>query len=405
MRSTGLNSLQRWYEGALFDGLDKAVAGRLFPPTRKTRRILVLSVSAGAGHVRAAAALAACAQQDFPRLSVRHIDLMSLVPRWFRLIYRDLYLSLSAGLPEAWGWLYRKTDGQAPDGMAEHLRRRLQQLCARRLHAEISRDQPDAIVCTHFLPAELLAQQRTAGRLACPLWVQVTDFDLHRLWVHPGISGYFVGNDELAFRLHAQGVPATQAVVSGIPVMPGFAAAPTRTEAATSIGLDPAMPTALMMSGGDGASLQEATIRALLAQLPQLQLIVLTGRNDALRRSLQALAGDYPARLRCFGFIDDVHRLMACADVAITKPGGLSTSECLAMGLPMLLVNPIPGQEERNAAYLMQEGAAMRADDALTLQFRLTKLLDNPVQLARLHERALALAKPHAAQTILRHIS
>ncbi len=96
--------------------------------------------------------------------------------------------------------------------------------------------------------------------------------------------------------------------------------------------------------------------------------------------------------------------MMACADLAITKPGGLSTSECLALGLPMLLVNPIPGQEERNAAWLMQEGAAVRADDPLTLQFRLQRLLDDPTLLIRMRERALALAKPQAAQTVLRNI-
>ncbi len=404
MRSARLNRLQQWCETTLFDAFDKAEAGRLSPPAGKTRRILLLSVSAGAGHVRAAEALAMCAQRDFPRLSVRHVDLMSLVPGWFRVVYRDLYLSLASGMPEVWGWLYRKTDVQAAAGVTESVRRRLQQWCARRLHAEIARERPDAIICTHFLPAELLAQQREASRLDCALWVQVTDFDLHRLWVHSGVSGYFVGNDELAFRLQAQGVSATQTIVSGIPLMPGFANAPTRTDAASRLGLDPALPTVLMMSGGAGIGLNENTIRTLMAMQPRLQLIVLTGRNEALRRSLQALADEHPARLRCFGFIDEVHQMMACADLAITKPGGLSTSECLALGLPMLLVNPIPGQEERNAAWLMQEGAAVRADDPLTLQFRLQRLLDDPTLLMRMRERALALAKPQAAQTVLRSI-
>ncbi len=405
MRSAGLNPLRRLCETALFSAFDTTSAGRLYPPARKTRRVLLLSVSAGAGHVRAAEALAACAQRDFARLSVRHVDLMSLVPRWFSMVYRDLYLSLSSGLPEAWGWLYRKTDCQTAAGMSDTLRRWLQQGCARRLRAEIAREQPDVIVCTHFLPAELLAQQRKAGQLDCPVWVQVTDFDLHRLWVHDGISGYFVGNDELALRLHAQGIPVAQTIVSGIPLMPGFAAHPARHEVAASLGLDPARPTVLMMSGGAGAGLDANTISALLASQPQLQLIVLAGRNDALRRSLQGLAAGQAARLRCLGFTDDVHRMMACADLAITKPGGLSTSECLAMGLPMLLVNPIPGQEERNAAWLLQEGAAIRADDPVTLQIRLQRLLGDTALLARMRERALALAKPHAAQTVLKQIA
>lgn len=378
---------------------------RLFAAAPGATRILLVSVSAGAGHVRAAEALAAHALAVDARLAVRHVDLMSLVPRWFSAVYRDLYLQLSSGLPEAWGWLYRKSDASAQAGSIERLRRWLQRRCARRLFALVAQERPHAIVCTHFLPAELLARERAAGRIDCPLWVQVTDFDLHRLWVQPGVSGYFVGSDELAFRLRAQGVPDAQIVVSGIPVMPGFAAAPERGPTLTALGLDPSLPTVLMMGGGAGTGLHEDSIAALLAQLPRLQLIVLAGRNRALLGRLQALAAAYPARLCSFGFIDNVHRVMGCADLAITKPGGLSTSECLALGVPMLLVNPIPGQEERNAAYLMQEGAALRADDTLTLQFRLQKLLGDTAQLARMRERALRLARPCAAQTVLRSVA
>lgn len=405
MRSARLNRLHKLFEAGLFDGMELSATSPLLQQDRKTARVLVLSVSAGAGHVRAAEALVAHAQSSFLHLSVKHTDMMSLVPRWFRAIYRDLYLKLSAGLPEIWGWLYRKTDEAAATSASDRLRRWLQQLGTRRLFADIEKFRPDAIVCTHFLPAEILASERRSGRLDCPVWVQVTDFDLHRMWVHEGVSGYFVGSAELAFRLRAQGVPNAQIEISGIPLMPGFASAHARTQAAARLGLDPTLPTVLMMSGGAGAGLQQDTICTLLSQQAGLQLIVLVGRNDALRESLQKLVMRHPARLRVFGFTDDVHSLMACADLAITKPGGLSTSECLAMGLPMLLVNPIPGQEERNAAYLMQEGAAVRADDPLTLQFRLQRLLDNPAQLACMRERALALAKPLAAHTVLGKIA
>jgi processive 1,2-diacylglycerol beta-glucosyltransferase len=159
------------------------------------------------------------------------------------------------------------------------------------------------------------------------------------------------------------------------------------------------------MGGGAGTGLRCEMINALLTQQPRMQLIVLAGRNEALRRSLQEMASDHAGRLHPFGFTDKVHLAMACADLAITKPGGLSTSECLAMGLPMLLVNPIPGQEERNAAYLMQEGVAVRADDPVTLQYRLQRLLFNPQQLAIMRERALALARPDAAEAVLQQVA
>jgi processive 1,2-diacylglycerol beta-glucosyltransferase len=405
MRAAGLSRITDYWEAALFADVE------LFPvidsrtSANQAKRILVLSVSAGSGHVRAADALVAHARADHPRLSVRHHDVMQWVPGWFRKIYSDLYMQLASGFPEAWGWLYRKTDREAAGSMTARVRRLLQRVCTQRLLSEVERYQPDAIVCTHFLPAEILGAAFCEKRISCPVWVQVTDFDLHQMWVHEGVAGYFVANDELAYRLYAQGVPSLRVVVSGIPVMPGFLSPPDRNAAAARTGIDPSRMTVLMMSGGAGTGMQPELVSALLTQHPELQLIVLTGRNEALRLALQAIEAFYPTRLRVIGFTDDVHRLMACADLAITKPGGLSTSECLTMGLPMLLVNPIPGQEERNAAWLIQEGAAVRADDPATLQFRLQKLLADRDKLTRMRACALALARPGAAHELLQRLA
>lgn len=369
--------------------------------TRESKRLLLISVSAGNGHVRAAQALAAHAWADFPQLRLHHIEMMQIVPTTFRKLYSDLYLKIASGAPEVWGWLYRKTDCEPGHSLTGRVRRAIQRLCSGRLFDEIRRYQPDVIVCTHFLPAEVLATAVTEKRLDCQIWVQVTDFDLHQMWLHPGVSGYFVANEELAFRLERQGVPRSGIVVSGIPVMPGFTTRPARPEAAARLQLDPGRFTVLLMGGGAGMGMDAVGIAALLKTHPALQVVVMTGRNGALREALNTLEHDYPDRLRAVGFTDDVASLMMAADLAITKPGGLSTSECLVCGLPMLLVNPIPGQEERNAAFLLQEGVAVRADDPLTLQFRLQKLISDPERLASMRQRALALGRPMAAHTVL----
>jgi processive 1,2-diacylglycerol beta-glucosyltransferase len=159
------------------------------------------------------------------------------------------------------------------------------------------------------------------------------------------------------------------------------------------------------MGGGAGIGMDPIWITELLKTEPQLQVIVMTGKNLALREALVSLEHEYADRLRVIGFTEDVATLMMAADLAITKPGGLSTSECLVCGLPMLLVNPIPGQEERNAAFLMQEGVAQRADDPLTLQFRLNKLLSDPERLASMRQRAIALGKQHAAFHVLERVA
>ncbi len=414
MRTAGVSTLSHLCDELVFSGLE------LVPPPERglsathrrsqVRRVLVLSVSAGAGHVRAAQAVASHAAVDFPRMDVHHIDMMTLVPGWFRRLYSDLYMKLAGGLPEAWGWLYRKT-GRADHGAAhgdnlpDRARRLVQRLCARRLFDELERYQPDAILCTHFLPAELLGGAVIQRKLDVPVWVQVTDFDLHPMWVHDGVFGYFVANEELAWRLQAMGVPPSRAMVSGIPVMPGFLHRPDRGSAAARFGLDPTKLTVLMMGGGGGLGMDATLVRRLLIRHPALQVVVMAGRNASLLAELQAMTADFPDQLRALGYTDEVPALMACADLAITKPGGLSTSECLVAGLPMLLVNPIPGQEERNAAWLMQEGVALRADDPVTLQFRLSRLLQDRPALQRMRARAMAVASPRAAHEVLQQLS
>ena len=373
----------------------------------KPKRILVLSVSAGAGHGRAAEALCQSANA-LHDCEAQQIDVMRLVSRIFRMIYVDWYLALVSRFPLVWGALYgfmQRADSQSP---LQKLRRFVERLGTRELRAEIDRYQPDAIICTHFMPAELLANLIAQGELHFPVYVQVTDFDLHPMWVHAGMAGYFAANDEVAFRMRAQQIAAQTIQVTGIPVMQAFSpeisSASARTDCAQSLGLDPHRTTLLLMGGGAGlGNLQQIAAR-LLKMERDFQLIVMAGKNPQLLADLQKLALAYPGRLLAQSFTHQVERIMACADLVITKPGGLTTSECLAMGLPMIINSPIPGQEERNADYLLEQGVALKACDADTLDYRIHYLLDHPEKLALMKECALAIGKPSAANAVITHI-
>jgi processive 1,2-diacylglycerol beta-glucosyltransferase len=369
------------------------------------RRILLLSVSAGAGHVRAADALdatvAALAAQG-GEVEARHLDVMDFVPSSFRRIYADFYLSLITRYPRIWGMLYRITGDARPDAVVQRMRRTIERLNTRRLRAAIADFAPDAIICTHFLPAEMLARQIRKGRVTAPVYLQVTDFDLHRMWVVPGMTGYFAASPEIAHRMHAVGLPAARIHTTGIPVMPAFAAAHDRAALAQSFGMDPARPAYLVMGGGAGVGALDELADTLLSHGGDFQLVVLAGRNaDMLARLCKLAGGKHAGRLFPQGYTKHVEQLMACCDLAITKPGGLTTSECLAMGLPMVVNAPIPGQEERNADYLMEQGAAWKAIDAVALAWRLNALRDDPAHLAGMAERARAIGRPHAARDVI----
>jgi processive 1,2-diacylglycerol beta-glucosyltransferase len=366
------------------------------------KKILLLSVSAGAGHMRAAEAIRAAALQSHPDVQVTHLDAMDYVTAAFKKLYTDFYIKLVNKAPTLWGYLYNHTNDAQPDSLMEQLRRKLERMNARALRQAIKDFQPDAIVCTHFLPAEMLSRLIRKGELHCPVWVQVTDFDLHRLWVQDGMAGYFAANDEVAFRMRAQGIAASHIHVTGIPIMPAFGQALDRYQCAQEYGLDAKRTTLLLMGGGAGLGSLDAVAQGLLALDGNFQLIAMAGKNAQALAALEALALRCPGRLLAQGFTNQVERLMACADVVITKPGGLTSSECLAMGLPMIVNAPIPGQEERNADYLLEQGVALKAMDDVTLQYRVRYLLEHPAKLADMRDKARALGRSAAAQQVLK---
>jgi len=365
------------------------------------KKIVLLSVPAGAGHVRVADAIRSCAAADYGDVKAIHLDAMAFATPRLRKVYTDFYLFLIGRMPGLWRHVYRLTDEARPDGWINRLRRRIERRDCRLLAAEIAALAPDAIICTHFQPAEILSQQIAAGALRCPVWVQVTDFDLHRMWIHPHLAGYFAANDEVAFRMREQGIPAHMVHVAGIPTMPAFSMPPGRAECARALGLDPALRTLLLMGGGAGLGGLSRVAEKLLAIPGDFQLIALAGRNAAELAALQRLGVRHPGRLAAQGFTDHVERLMACADLVVTKPGGATSAECLAMGLPMIVNAPIPGQEEHNANYLLEQGVALKALDLPTLEYRVRHLLAHPGQLQAMADRARALGRPHAAMQVL----
>jgi processive 1,2-diacylglycerol beta-glucosyltransferase len=236
------------------------------------------------------------------------------------------------------------------------------------------------------------------------VWVQITDFDVHFMWVQNPVDGYCVATDEVAARLAGKGVAAEAIHVTGIPIMPVFSARRSRRQCAEELDIDPAKTTLLMMSGGVGLAGTEKLAERLLSLPGDFQIIALAGRNADMLTALQRIAERFPGRLTPMGFTNTIERAMAASDLAITKPGGLTVSECLAVGLPMIVVSPIPGQEERNADYLLENGAALKACDEAGLLYRVQLLTNDAKRLQQMRERCLVLGRPNAGQLALQAV-
>ena len=334
-------------------------------------------------------------------VEVVHIDILKFASPLLRTVYTRVYSGLVKHAPALWRHVYQSTHRAKHDGAGHALRRWAERINSVRFLREIERIGPDLIVCTHFLPADILSQLIARGGLQCPVWVQVTDFDLHGNWVHEHMAGYFVANEEVAYRLREHGIAPDQVHITGIPIMPAFSDRHDRDACARELGLLPQRMTILLMGGGAGFGTVTDIAERLLRVDGDLQIIALAGRDNSTLADLNDLAASYPGRLSSLPHTDKIERLMACSDLVVTKPGGLTTSECLATGLPMVAIAPIPGQEEHNANFLLERGAALKAFDLLTLEYRVRYLLAHPVRLAEMRANARALGRPAAASRVL----
>jgi processive 1,2-diacylglycerol beta-glucosyltransferase len=369
-------------------------------------RVAILHATAGAGHKSAAQSLGAALARLSPGAAVREVDTLVFASRLYRSTYAASYNAMAARAPRLWGALYHSwalapvNKGTAPVRLA------LDRLNLRRLVRVVERERPDAIVCTHFLPVEALSPRRGRGSLQIPLLCVITDFGAHPFWAFPHVDRYFVASEEVAAELAGHGVPAERIEVTGIPVDPRFATSVGREAARRRFGLDASRPVVLLMGGGSGVGpLAELAERiADLAARPQV--VVVCGTNDLLRARLEAVAAARRSRsdVVVFGFTQEVDVLLEACDLLVGKAGGLTCSEALVKGAPLVIFKPTPGQEVRNAAFLERHGAALHADSVADVEATVGRWLTDPAELARRRQAALALAKPDAAERIANRV-
>jgi processive 1,2-diacylglycerol beta-glucosyltransferase len=369
--------------------------------TRKPR-VLLLSASSGAGHVRAAQALekAFAARGD---CAVQHIDAIEYVSKLFQRAYDKTYISVVRRAPELMGVLYDRTDQPW-----QHPRRRLalDRLNSQPMIRMLKHVQPDLCVATHFLPAEIIAWLIAKKKLNAKNAIVVTDYDVHAMWLCRTVSRYYVAIPEAAEYLAGIGVPREIVRVTGIPIDPLFAVSLDRAAARAALHLDAKSPVLLLSAGGYGVGPLEQLVRDLLSLQKPWQLVAIAGKSEKMKKRLDEIAraaGTLPngfARLVPVGFTTQMDQYMAAADLLVGKAGGLTTSEALARHLPMALIEPIPGQEFRNADHLLEAGAAIRCNNLPAAAWKIAQLLDNPLCMEKMRSASARMARPAAAADI-----
>jgi len=375
---------------------------------KSAKRILILSASAGAGHLRAAEAIEKALALKHPEVEVRNVDVLKYTNAAFRALYSKAYLELVNTAPELLGWLYDFFDkpriGGNP-GTNEKVRLAFDKLNTRPFIKLLKEYRPDVAICTHFLPSEILSHLREKGDFSGKLAVVVTDFDVHAMWLCSQYERFFVALEETKVHLQALGMPPDKVTISGIPIDPVFAEEKQKAQILMKHGLKENRPTILVSAGGFGVGPIEHLIQSLLKLSTPAQVLAVCGRSEELRERLSKLvekSTTSAVQVHVLGFTKEMDELMTVADLVIGKPGGLTTSEALSKGLPFVIVNPIPGQEERNSDHLLEQGAAIRCNNLPTLAFKVDNLLKSPDRLKLLKQRARDLGHPMAAFTVAR---
>ena len=349
--------------------------------------VVFCTASVGSGHVRAAQAVAGY----FKNSNI--LDILNFTPKWFNKIYHDGYFFAVKHFPEIVGWCYDNCDIPLNErGIRHKLICLLEDLICRKFKMNPELKKADVIVSTHFLTSGILARMKDKELLKVPVVTIVTDDYPHSIWLEPEIDLLCVANKAASQVAITNGIDPIKVCATGIPIDPRFGNKSFKTKDITTI---------LIAGGGDGIGEIEATVKYLL-ELEDLRIIAVCGKNKRLKESLDKIRS---SSLEVIGYTDKMHELMQEADILICKPGGLTTTEALAARLPMILMKPIPGQEERNAKVLVESGAAMMALYAEDVCHVLKMITTNNKRLGRMRSAAFQMSTPNSANIIAQLIS
>jgi processive 1,2-diacylglycerol beta-glucosyltransferase len=383
-------------------------------------RILIATVTAGAGHLAAATAMEEAWRSFRPKDALEQVDLVTFFSPLHRKVHADGYLKLAEHAPEIWGMVFKKTDNVRLARRLNKFKQIIPSNSRTRFARYVKEFKPDVVVCTHYLPLEILAELKKksgvrssndrstgthtssfASREKClpsPFVVSiVTDFEAHALWMEACVDLYCVAAEETKARLIARGATPENIVATGIPISAKFSATVDKRMVRRIYGLRDDQPVLLILSGGFGMGPVAEILTELDKVKKEFQMLVVTGRNQELRKELAPVDRKHPTHI--LGFASNMHELMAVSDLVISKPGGLTSSEVLAMGKPLLIINPIPGQEAANSDFLLERGAAAKVNRVEDLPYRIETLLGSK-KLSDMAKVAHSLGRPGAALAI-----
>ena len=361
-------------------------------------RVLILYASAGQGHVSSARSIKEAFLRHYPNVVVEDVDIIDYANKVFQKFFISGYEQLADKAPAVWGFLYHTAQSKSRQQFFQLVS---QLALESRLLSMIQEFKPDMIVATHFLPAKIISFSKQQDLISIPSTVVVTDYGCHNFWVDEDVNYYCVATDTVSACLRRWAVPAKKIIVTGIPIHQKFSQKINRLALFKKFGLDQKRKTLLIVGGQFTISALKKIIQGIQQRhADSVQFLVVAGRDQKLQQALKGETFTQADQVKVFGFVDNMEELMTVSDLLFSKAGGLTVSEALAKGLPMVINKVIPGQEEDNVNYLVSCGAAIKTSSFDGIVEQVNALLAKPQQLEKMKQAAQSVGKPQAAKVL-----
>ncbi len=372
---------------------------------RQLKKLIIIYANAGAGHRRAAEALYSEAEKRFPELEVRLFDILDYAKPIFKKSYPNTYLFMVKRCPWLWGIAFHLTNVSLLDPLLRVVRRVNNNYNCREFIKYLQQEEPDLVLTTHFLPNEIITALKKRGVFKNKLVTCLTDYYPHAFWNSAGVDLYFVPNKDIKKKMMKSGIVGRKIKTMGIPVHEQFLMKPDVSKLQERLQIASGKFTVLIASGGFGVGPVKELFLEIKKLSKPIQILIICGNNAQLQEELTRLAKDSIHSVKIYGFVENMDELMAVSDLLISKSGGLTTTEAMIKGLPLISYKPIPGQETANSRFLIRHGAGLKALTPREARFLLMELIDNPQKLSYLQNNIAKLGNPKAAYEIINFLN
>ncbi|HPN88512.1 MAG TPA: glycosyltransferase [Candidatus Omnitrophota bacterium] len=361
-------------------------------------RVLIVHATAGAGHQKAAEAILHGLKNHTP-YDVSLLDILDYSSPLFKSLYRKTYFLLISKFPQVWAFFFGLLDVPFLQPLVRWARRLYNALNVGKFHKLLIEGQYDCVISTHFMPTEIASALKRKGLIKSKLITVITDYDAHRIWISEGIDAYAVATDWTKNKVMSLGISEEKIHVTGIPTDEKFGKSVDVSDLKRKLGLQENVFTVLAATGSFGIGPIEDIIAGL--NDAQTQIVVVCGHNEELFKRLEAKKNTL---IKPLAYVDNMHELMAVSDVMVTKPGGLSISECLVSQLPMIFFSAIPGQETNNIKVLAEYGIGLKGFTVDEIIKHVQDLKSSRDQFLTTMKRIKDIARPNAVKDIIKLI-